>query len=115
MAVLLWNARGVGNKETLEYIKFLKGQHRPALCVILEPKLDGDCITKIAKKLRYKHCMQQNPVNSHIWIFWDQGLDVTLVRASSQLITVRINMDDNFSVLASFVYAKCNRGERQDL
>lgn len=37
-------------------------------------------------------------------------MDVNFVTATSQHITVRITFGGSFSVLASFVYAKCSRG-----
>lgn len=115
MATLIWNARGIGNKETLEYIKILKSQYNPMLLVILEPKIRGDRISIISRRLRYKHSLQCSPMNTHVWLFYDEHAVDTLVSDSSQMITVCITNGDSFSILASFVYAKCTRNERLEI
>lgn len=50
---LIWNARGIGNNESLVMLKSLIRNHKPSLVVILEPKLSGDRIQHIARKIPF--------------------------------------------------------------
>lgn len=54
MNTLIWNARGVDNLDTINYIKTLKSQHNPALVVILEPKIHGERIQNVARQVGFK-------------------------------------------------------------
>ncbi|XP_060178137.1 uncharacterized protein LOC132608081 [Lycium barbarum] len=54
--------------------------------------------------------------NGKIWIFVDEAVQWDLVLYTEQQITLKLNHQDlGKDIIHTFVYAKCNEGERQEL
>lgn len=46
----------------------------------------------IANKLGYVGFLHDEPDNKHIWIFWQQGVQIQMLIATSQVLTVLVNI-----------------------
>ncbi|XP_040994354.1 uncharacterized protein LOC121240898 [Juglans microcarpa x Juglans regia] len=56
--------------------------------------------------------LKEADVGGKIWVFWKDEMDVQFVLMGSQYLSLRIK-DGSAHFLGNFVYAKCNRIERQ--
>lgn len=48
---MIWNCRGTASKEFAREIKKLVKEHRPAMIVLLEPRISGDSADVVCKRL----------------------------------------------------------------
>lgn len=113
MSAIIWNMRGFGNTSALVYLKNMLNTHRPFVLGILEPKQQPNMIEEYAQKINYPNFAHFSPLNTHIWLFWLQGIQVTTLDVSEQHVTVLVGGD--FPLRISFVYAKCLRVDRNEL
>lgn len=113
MSALIWNIRGFGNTAAQIYLKKLLNIHKPFLVGILEPKQQSQRIAEFAQKINYPNFAQISPTNSHIWLFWLQGFQVTIIEASEQHLTVLV--DGETPMQLTLVYAKSLRVDRTHL
>ncbi|KAL9669524.1 hypothetical protein QQ045_007071 [Rhodiola kirilowii] len=113
---LCWNARGIMNIGTIDYLKSIMAQHQIDLCVILEPMSNSDQLANLALKLKFGHSLHCSPSNTHIWLLWNDNVRVTEVTHSSQHITVSVYIvpTDN-DILCSFVYGSLDSNTRREL
>ncbi|XP_035547392.1 uncharacterized protein LOC108979366 [Juglans regia] len=64
--------------------------------------------------LKFDEAISNETDGGKIWVFWKNELDVQVVRMSSQFVSLCITEGSNH-FLGNFIYAKCNRLERQML
>ncbi|KAF5458666.1 hypothetical protein F2P56_022679 [Juglans regia] len=62
--------------------------------------------------LKFDEAISNETDGGKIWVFWKNELDVQVVRMSSQFVSLCITEGSNH-FLGNFIYAKCNRLERQ--
>lgn len=113
MSVLIWNIRGIGCKEGFLYLKKIINHHRPLIVGILEPKQHHSKIAEYAAKLGFDQYYHGAPTNTHIWIFLSTDVRVDVADSNEHQITVQVGRTQ--ATRLTFIYAKCNRGERQPL
>lgn len=115
MSVLIWNLRGIGNPQSLQYLKILIHQHKPVILAILEPKQDGNKVSSIARKMGFPNCYHGNPDNPYIWLFWSSAVEVSIQSITSQSVTIDMAIRNSFAGTMTFVYARCTSIERVEL
>ncbi|XP_040999420.1 uncharacterized protein LOC121245211 [Juglans microcarpa x Juglans regia] len=82
------------------------------MAVLLEPFQSVDKIQSFMRILQFDKVITNENDGKKIWVFWKNDVDVQVVRRSSQYVSLRISEGD-FHFLGNFIYAKCNRYERQ--
>ncbi|KAF5477571.1 hypothetical protein F2P56_004196 [Juglans regia] len=84
------------------------------MAVLLEPFQSVDKIQVFMRMLRFDKVITNENDGGKIWVFWKSEVDVQVVHMSSQYVSLRISEGD-IHFLGNFIYAKCNRYERQML
>ncbi|XP_035539652.1 uncharacterized protein LOC109020983 [Juglans regia] len=69
-------------------------------------------IHSFMRLLKFDEAISNETDGGKIWVFWKNELDVQVVRMSSQFVSLCITEGSNH-FLGNFIYAKCNRLERQ--
>ncbi|KAL9673914.1 hypothetical protein QQ045_030177 [Rhodiola kirilowii] len=81
---ICWNARGVGNSNTVSHIKAIAGVNTPDILAILEPKIQLDRLDGLAQTLGFDGFMHGKEINNHIWVLWQAHIKVEAVTWSAQ-------------------------------
>ncbi|KAL9682734.1 hypothetical protein QQ045_014541 [Rhodiola kirilowii] len=104
--ILCWNARGINNRGTCDYLSLLIKNHNLGICCILEPKCSHDDLSSLARKMGFDNFLNCFPTNTHIWIMWPNDYRVSSLAFSIQHITVEIYSEvEDTMMICSFVYA----------
>lgn len=111
--ILYWNIRGVGNKKSKKMVI----ERNISLVSILEPKHGAQDIDRMRKYLKTDQCSYNPMAEKHCWIYWKDGVQVDIHSHDSQALTISLSrqVPKYSQVLISFIYAKCDRGERISL
>ncbi|CAM8895925.1 unnamed protein product [Rhodiola kirilowii] len=113
---LCWNARGIMNTGTIDYLKSIMSLHQIYLCVILEPMITSDQLSNLVRKLKLGNSLHCSSINTHIWLMWNDNVRVTEVCHSSQHITVSVYIvPTEKDILCSFVYGALDDKIRKEL
>ncbi|GAV67593.1 Exo_endo_phos domain-containing protein [Cephalotus follicularis] len=109
---LIWNLRGTGPTTKLDYIKHEVKSSNISFCALLEPKHEGSHLLRTSLALHILNYIHCNPINTHIWLLWNNDIDVQIVDTSDQFITTKITHKSK-SFFLSTVYASCEISWRQ--
>lgn len=112
MSVLLWNIRGAGSEPSLLYLKDMIRRHRSVVIGILEPKQNARKIEEFARNIGYHAFFHRDPINSHIWIFWTNIVQLTGFYTTNHCVSFYLQRPGEENIKFTMVYAKCNRVER---
>ncbi|CAM8936846.1 unnamed protein product [Rhodiola kirilowii] len=114
--IFCWNARGIVNKATCDYLSLMIRNHNLGICCILEPKADPEELAILARKMGFQSYLNCHPINSHIWIMWTEDFKITTLAYSDQHISVEVNNEvEDIKMVCSFVYAFIDINLRQQL
>lgn len=77
--VLCWNCRGAGNGEFLREMNDLRRVHKPAIIILVEPKIRGVTADATCKKLGMNRWTRSDATefSGGIWCLWSED-DVTV-------------------------------------
>lgn len=114
MIYLIWNMRGWKSPGKSAYLNDVILKHKIMVCAILEPKHMGKDIPDLALRLPFSNYSHFNPINHHIWLFWDSAVTLDVVVVHQQHVTVRI-MHNASSILLSIVYGSIHVDIRTSL
>ncbi|KAL9683096.1 hypothetical protein QQ045_014911 [Rhodiola kirilowii] len=113
---LCWNARGIMNKGTLDFMKLTMSQHKIDVCAIIEPMSNSDNIIKLARDMQLGNSLHHAPTNTNIWLLWSDSVRVQETHHSSQHITVQVHLiEEEVDLVCSFVYGSLDLNIRKDL
>lgn len=105
---VIWNIRGVGDRDKLKYLKDLIRNHHINLLVLLETKAHSTAMPRFSFQLGH--------VNKNIWIFWNSEFSISSAMVHEQFIQVTVAIPGiTNSFAAYFVYASCKMQSRQSL
>ncbi|KAL9667350.1 hypothetical protein QQ045_001704 [Rhodiola kirilowii] len=114
--ILCWNARGIVNQATCDYLSLLIRNHNLGICCILEPKADPEELATLARKMGFQAYLNCHPINSHIWLMWTEDFKISTLACSDQHISVEVhNKVEDIKMVCSFIYAFIDIRLRQQL
>ncbi|CAM8972587.1 unnamed protein product [Rhodiola kirilowii] len=114
--ILCWNARGVMNKATQDFLKSIMQQHRIDMCAIIEPMSKPENIEQLSISLNLRNYLQCSPINNQIWILWNDKIQVQEINHNPQQISLDVTLiQEEVNVMCSFVYGHIDVNERRDL
>lgn len=85
MKALIWNIRSVRSQHAFQRVQMLHNFHKFALVALLEPFQPVTCINRYKRRLRMP--MVTHNINGKIWVFTNDGCDVTVVNNTEQQLT----------------------------
>lgn len=86
--------------------------HKPIIVWILDPKKYARHIQEFARKIGFEGCFHGDPVNTHIWIFCWNVVQLRDFTVTEQSIYFHINRSGEGDIKFTTVYA--NAQERND-
>uniref|UniRef100_A0A7N0VJS8 Endonuclease/exonuclease/phosphatase domain-containing protein n=1 Tax=Kalanchoe fedtschenkoi TaxID=63787 RepID=A0A7N0VJS8_KALFE len=90
MNSIIWNARGINNKDTRYHLSFLVSKYNPMILNILEPKANSRKIKNLSKKLGFNNLFYDHEVNNHIVVMWKMDVDLSIVYCDDQMATFKV-------------------------
>lgn len=91
MKALIWNNRGIGNAQSVSKLRNLIRKNNLAFIPVIEPKLAPSMAKKYIKRLNMSSYLVNVNERAHIWLFWKQPLDVSLISNSNLHIIVLVS------------------------
>uniref|UniRef100_A0A7N0ZS43 Endonuclease/exonuclease/phosphatase domain-containing protein n=1 Tax=Kalanchoe fedtschenkoi TaxID=63787 RepID=A0A7N0ZS43_KALFE len=114
MNSIIWNARGISNKETRYHLSFLISKYNPMILNILEPKANSRKIKNLSKKLGFNNLFYDHEVNNHIVVMWKMDVDLSIVYCDDQMATFKGNHSRfGQEFYLSIIYALCSKHARR--
>ena len=114
MKILVWNARGLGNRPIVRRLRYMVQLHGPSLVAVLEPFICRDRGNDIMSSLGFDHFVANGDGSAKVWIFSKSSIQASLISSCSQGLTMLIKTGLSPSdLLVSFVYASCCYQERR--
>ncbi|KAL6551326.1 hypothetical protein OROMI_021814 [Orobanche minor] len=110
---LIWNIRGVGNKQAQNKIRMIKRNHKFNILALIEPKVDLN--TNFFLKRFGFHSVCAN-VSNHIWLFTETDTKIQILKNTEQMLHVEVNCSSIPSVFfLTVVYGRNTKIQRRDL
>ncbi|KAL9662694.1 hypothetical protein QQ045_027527 [Rhodiola kirilowii] len=107
---------GEGNVDSQYYLKGILNSHSVDMLVILEPKINGGRISNIASFLGFSNFLEGADISDHIWLFWNDDIVVGNPIWKRQCVTIEVNsLNVGENMACTFIYASCDKNERQGL
>ena len=114
LKMIVWNARGVGNRPIVRHLKYLVKMHGPFVVAVIEAFIHDARGNEVMCSLGFVNFMPNSNGESKIWIFCKSTIQVDFISAFSQGLTV--SLMDGFlcsKLHVTFVYASCHAQERR--
>ena len=105
---LLWNIRGIGNIKSRRRVAKLVKMYNISLIAILEPLHHANKIQEFSNRIGFHFSLANQEADEKIWLCWNHEVNVVLVDAFEQCITVDIGFQHSDLVRLTIVYAKCS-------
>lgn len=113
MPWLLWDIRGIHQKDSTNHLKELIKTH-DVLLILFETKASHVELPRFAFIMGFSVWIHGTDINSHVWILWKGQLRMHTL-FTSQAITVEMGLSDNCTVIISCVYVSCLIRIRREL
>lgn len=105
---LLWNIRGIGNIKSRRRVVKLVKMYNISLISILEPLHHANKIQEFSNRMGFHFSLANQEADDKRWICWNHEVNVVLVDAFEQCITVDTSFLNSDLVRLTFLYAKCS-------
>lgn len=105
---LLWNIRGIGNIKSRRRVAKLVKMYNISLIAILEPLHHANKIQEFSNRIGFNLKLTNQEADEKIWLCRNHEVNVVLVDAFEQCITVDISFLNSDLVRLTIVYAKCS-------
>ncbi|XP_028113326.1 uncharacterized protein LOC114311381 [Camellia sinensis] len=118
MDLITWHCRGAGNKKFKKTLRKLVHIQKPALVVLMEPKVEFKAMGMYFNCMGFTASTQVDPIgrSGGIWMIWNPNVvNVRVVEACTQPITAIISRQDFQDWVLSAVYASPNPNKRDEL
>ena len=116
MKILVWNARGLGNRPTIRRLRYMVKLYGPSLIAVLEPFISCDRGPNIMSSLGFDHFVSNSDGNAKIWIFSKSSVQTSFISSCRQGLTVLLKTGlSPQDLLITMVYASCCYQERRML
>lgn len=107
MSWLVWNMRGIHQRDAVAHLQEMIRQHNISFLAILEPKAAHHELPRFAFRIGFQSWAHGCDDNSHIWILWKCGIQVEMLFISAQSITVKLQNHLSSYIYVSCIYANC--------
>ncbi|KAJ6849156.1 uncharacterized protein M6B38_270760 [Iris pallida] len=113
LRMMIWNARGLANTQTLNRLKSLKEMHRLVILAVIESKVEEGKFNHFCLKLGFDGGFASG---KDIWVFWHKEVEAEVVAVSTQAISIifRHHLIAG-PTLMTFVHGSCHRRTRRSL
>ncbi|XP_060200867.1 uncharacterized protein LOC132629156 [Lycium barbarum] len=111
---LIWNIRSVNTQQAFQRLVMLQRRYKCSIVALMEPFQNCRHLHKYRRRLGMETAFANS--NGKIWVFAEAAVQCEVIMDTEQQITLKLfHQDIGKDILATFVYAKCNEGERLEL
>lgn len=117
-SVLCWNCRGAGSKDFMREMRELMNEVRPAIVVLLEPRISSLTADAVCAKLGRRRWIQSEATgfSGGIWVLWVEDMfDLRLKNASKFFLHFEVKSTGGKRWELTVVYASPNPSIRRHL
>ncbi|XP_059284863.1 uncharacterized protein LOC132038161 [Lycium ferocissimum] len=111
---LIWNIRSINTQQAFQRLVMLQRQYKCFIIALMETFQNCRHLQKYKRRLGMESAIPN--VNGKIWGFLDVVVQWEVLMDTEQQITLKLfHQDIGKEIIATFVYAKCDKVERLEL
>ncbi|KAK8982944.1 hypothetical protein V6N11_054929 [Hibiscus sabdariffa] len=106
MAILAWNVRGLGNKETIRALKNSIDKFKPDIVFLSETKQKKRYLEKIKMKMKLVHSYYVEPSGlvGGLSLWWSKDTQITILKDGKHFIDAKISVNGEAEWFGTFIY-----------
>ncbi|KAK9037790.1 hypothetical protein V6N11_022690 [Hibiscus sabdariffa] len=115
MAMLAWNVKGLGNKDTVRALKNLVFKYRAEIIFLSETKQKKRYIEKIRMKMKIDNAFYVEPdgIAGGLALWWSNNVKLTILQQAKNFIDTKISFNGETEWFGIFIYAPPNSENKQ--
>ncbi|KAK9006380.1 hypothetical protein V6N11_035421 [Hibiscus sabdariffa] len=106
MALMSWNVRGLGNKETVRALKNDAFKFHPSIIFLSETKQKRKYLEKIRRNMKMENSFYVDPLGiaGGLALWWTKEVNITILNAENNFIDAEIVYNGKEVLFATFIY-----------
>ncbi|KAK9011970.1 hypothetical protein V6N11_040041 [Hibiscus sabdariffa] len=94
LAILAWNVRGLGNKETVRALRNSIQKFQPDIVFLSETKQQKRYLEKIRMKMKMEHSfyIEPNGIVGGLALWWSNDVQIKILKSGKHLIDAEISL-----------------------
>ncbi|CAN1318599.1 hypothetical protein LINPERPRIM_LOCUS30866 [Linum perenne] len=118
MSILDWNCQGLGSTLTVDSLKTLCRQTRPAILFLSETKNSSAVVSQKLYSLHFRNFHLVNPrgqsgLSGDLSLAWSESVVCAIIDCAHFFIAVSVSLPQNINITVIGVYFSCNLQKRQ--
>ncbi|KAK8494626.1 hypothetical protein V6N12_005755 [Hibiscus sabdariffa] len=107
MAMLAWNVRGLGNKDTVSALKNVAFKHKADIIFLSETKQKKRYIEKIRMKMKFDNAFYVEPdgIAGGLGSWWSNNVKLSILHYDKNFIDTKISINGESDLFGTFIYA----------
>ncbi|KAK8476133.1 hypothetical protein V6N11_070824 [Hibiscus sabdariffa] len=116
MAILAWNAKGLGNADTVRGLKDVIFKFQPCLVFISETKKKKKYVVKLQGSNKFCQGFYVDPIGiaGGLALWWMEEVEVTILNYCKNYIDVSISYRNSEELHCTFIYAPPYHDEKKE-
>ncbi|KAK8514833.1 hypothetical protein V6N12_057729 [Hibiscus sabdariffa] len=116
MALLAWNVRGLGNKDTVRALKNICFKHKNDIVFLSETKQKRRYLEKIRMRMKMDNACYVDPVGiaGGLALWWSNNVKLSMLSHDKNLIDTVISINGEDEWFGTFIYAPPYEEEKQE-
>ena len=118
MNILIWNCRGVGNKDFGHLLNDLSKRYKTKFLVLSKTHISGNKAQKIIRTFNFEgyHIVNSDGFSGGIWCFWKQSKwQVNIFKEHKHYIHMNVCWNNKSSWLFTAIYSSLHSKFRKEL
>ncbi|KAK8507257.1 hypothetical protein V6N12_008599 [Hibiscus sabdariffa] len=116
MAILAWNVRGLGNKETVRGLKNAIQKFQPEMAFLSETKQQKRYLEKIRMKMKMEQYfyIEPNGIAGGLALWWFKNAKINILKYGKNFIDAEISVDGESKWFGTFIYGPPYKEENRE-
>ncbi|KAK9042415.1 hypothetical protein V6N11_017490 [Hibiscus sabdariffa] len=116
MALISWNVRGLGQKDTIRSLKVMNANFNPCIIFLSETKQKKPFLERIRKRLKFDSSFYIDPlgISGGLALWWKSDSNISILSSDKNCIHTSISCAGEPPWLCSFIYGPPKREEKQE-
>ncbi|KAK8526270.1 hypothetical protein V6N12_020748 [Hibiscus sabdariffa] len=116
MALLAWNVRGLGNRDTVPALKNLCFKHKTGIIFLSEMKQKKRYLEKVRMKMKMDNEFYVEPTGlaGGLALWWNSEIKLSVLQYDKNFIDTIISINGEDEWFGTFIYAPPYESEKQE-
>ncbi|KAK9042566.1 hypothetical protein V6N11_017635 [Hibiscus sabdariffa] len=116
MAILAWNVRGLGNKDTNRALRKSIQKFQPDIILLSETKQKKGFLEKVKTKMKMAYSFYVEPcgIVGGLALWWSNDTQITILRSGKHFIDAKISIKGESEWFGSFIYGPPYKEEKRE-